>query len=68
MVKFSRQAAIDALAGQTDSITMEVSGQLSDGRAFMASGAVMAINPWEKTPRQTKLLPGCGREPFYHLA
>jgi hypothetical protein len=45
MVKFDRQAVIAALGSTTGSVSMEVSGQLTDGRPFVGSDTVRVINP-----------------------
>jgi len=47
MVKFERQAVIAALvqAGKTGDVTLTVTGQLNDGRAFIGTDTIKVINP-----------------------
>ncbi|MCL4424296.1 MAG: hypothetical protein M1299_13185 [Firmicutes bacterium] len=44
MVKFNRQAFIEALGGKTGEITVKVSGQLSDGRGFVGNDVLHVIS------------------------
>jgi uncharacterized repeat protein (TIGR02543 family) len=48
IVKFSRQAVISALKGQTGNIIMTVSGQLKDGTRFSGSDTVKVIDQGKK--------------------
>jgi predicted RNA-binding protein with TRAM domain len=45
MVKFGRQAVIDALKGKTGEITLTLSGRLNNGPEFTGSDTIKVINP-----------------------
>ncbi len=44
VVKFNRQALIEALGGKTGEVTVKVSGQLIDGRGFVGNDVVRVIS------------------------
>jgi hypothetical protein len=44
MVRFDRQAVIDALGAITGDVSVTLRGQLSDGRGFLGSGSVTVIS------------------------
>ncbi|MDD5287804.1 MAG: hypothetical protein PHY28_01660 [Dehalococcoidales bacterium] len=45
MVKFERQAVINALNGQTGNIPFTITGQMEDGYSFTGSDTIKVINP-----------------------